>query len=117
MSEEKKTILYVDDEAVNLAGFKALLRRDFIVHAAYSAKEGLEILKVNKVDIIVSDQSMPEMTGVEFLEIAAKEYPDTRRIILSGYAELKEIEDAKERGDVHKFLSKPLNVKELKKII
>ena len=69
MSEEKLQVLYVDDERHNLTSFKATYRRDFSVHTAESAKEGLKILKEKEIHVVLSDQRMPEMTGVEFFKI------------------------------------------------
>nr|HAD50189.1 two-component system response regulator [Algoriphagus sp.] len=67
-AEEKIKILYVDDEENNLQAFKATFRRDYKIFLAISAKEGREILDKEEIDIIITDQRMPEETGVEFLE-------------------------------------------------
>ncbi len=103
-----RTLLLVDDEINIVASLKRLLRRDdYLILTAHSGLEGLEILKTNAVDVILSDQRMPGMTGVEFLSIAKKEYPETIRLVLSGYTELQSVTDAVNEGAIYKFLTKP----------
>lgn len=119
MSEEiekksKISVLYVDDEANNLTAFKANFRRDFKVFTALSAKEGLDILRNNNIEIILTDQRMPEMTGVEFLELVIKEFPDPIRILITGYADIEAVIDAINKGQVYKYITKPWNDHELK---
>jgi FixJ family two-component response regulator len=85
-----------------------LLRRDgYKILRANSARAGLELLAENRVGVILSDQRMPEMSGVEFFRKAKQLYPDTIRIVLSGYTELKSVTDAINEGSVYKFLTKP----------
>lgn len=118
MEEETKkskiSVLYVDDEANNLTAFKANFRRDFKVFTALSAKEGLDILRNNNIEIILTDQRMPEMTGVEFLELVIKEFPDPIRILITGYADIEAVIDAINKGQVYKYITKPWNDHELK---
>ncbi|MCU7371198.1 response regulator [Paucibacter sp. O1-1] len=80
------TILYVDHEINNLNSFKATFRRDATVFVASSTREGLEILQEHKIDVIFADHQMPEMTGLEFLKLASKQFPASIRIILTGNA-------------------------------
>lgn len=104
----QRTLLLVDDEESIVASLKRLLRRSgYQIVTAYSAAEGLKRLAEVDVDVIVSDQRMPGMTGVEFLRRAKKLYPDTVRIVLSGYTELQSITDAINEGAIYKFLTKP----------
>lgn len=108
ITKKHRTLLLVDDEANILASLKRLFRSDgYTILTAGSGKEGLELLKINSVDVIVSDQRMPNMTGVEFLRQAKAKYPDTVRIVLSGYTELQSITDAINEGAIYKFLTKP----------
>lgn len=103
-----RTLLLVDDEAHILASLKRLLRRDgYTIVTAGSAAEGLQRLAECDVDVIVSDQRMPGMTGVEFLRRAKDLYPNTVRMVLSGYTELQSIIDAINEGAIYKFLTKP----------
>jgi PAS domain S-box-containing protein/diguanylate cyclase (GGDEF)-like protein len=104
----QRTLLLVDDEENILASLKRLLRRSgYRIVTAPSAAEGLMRLSEVDVDVIVSDQRMPGMTGVEFLRRAKELYPETIRIVLSGYTELQSISDAINEGAIYKFLTKP----------
>ena len=111
MIDERKmdrTLLLVDDEENILSSLARLFRKSgYIILRANSAKEGIEILKKHPVGVIVSDQRMPEMTGVEFLSNVKLTHPDTIRIILSGYSDIKSITDSINEGSVYKFLTKP----------
>ncbi|MDE2429237.1 MAG: EAL domain-containing protein [Burkholderiales bacterium] len=108
METPERTLLLVDDEPNILAALKRLLRRDgYQILLANSGQEGLDMLEKHPVDVIISDQRMPGMTGVEFLRNAKKRYPSTVRIILSGYTELQYITDAINEGAIYKFLTKP----------
>jgi FixJ family two-component response regulator len=104
----KPTLLLVDDEDGILSSLKRLLRREaYQVLTANGGQAGLDELARNRVDVIVSDQRMPGMSGVEFLRRAKELYPDTVRMVLSGYSDLQSITDAINEGAIYKFLSKP----------
>ncbi len=113
MSNNKITILYVDDEMNNLISFKAVFRIKYNVLTAISGEEAKKILKNNTVDIIITDQRMPNMTGVEFLESILDEYPDPIRILLTGYADMNAVIDAVNKGKIFHYLTKPWNEEEL----
>ena len=110
-------VLYVDDEIHNLNSFKAAFRRDFNIHVAQSAREGRKILDQNEIAVIVTDQRMPGMTGIEFLESIIPIYPDTIRILLTGFSDINAVTDAINRGQVYKYLVKPWADEELKMYI
>ncbi|MDQ6480754.1 Response regulator receiver domain-containing protein [Dyadobacter koreensis] len=116
-SPEKISILYVDDEVNNLNSFKAAFRRDFNVLTVTSGKEGLEVLKSNKVHVIITDQRMPEMTGVDFLIEVLKEYTDPIRILLTGYSDITAVIDAVNKGHIYYYLNKPWDEQQLRIII
>ncbi|MET3105952.1 diguanylate cyclase (GGDEF)-like protein [Oxalobacteraceae bacterium GrIS 1.18] len=104
----ERTLLLVDDEPNILSSLKRLLRQDgYQILTATSGQQGLEVIEHSPVDVIISDQRMPEMTGVEFLRIAKQICPETIRIVLSGYTELQSITDAINEGAIYKFLTKP----------
>lgn len=104
----ERTLLLVDDEENITAALVRLLRRDgYTILRANSGKAGLELLAQHEVGVIISDQRMPEMTGVEFLSRVKELYPATLRIVLSGYTELNSVTDAINRGAIYKFLTKP----------
>ena len=104
----ERTLLLIDDEENILAALVRLLRRDgYKILKANGGKEGLELLAHNEVGVIVSDQRMPGMSGVEFLSQVKELYPETVRIVLSGHTELDSVTNAINRGAIYKFLTKP----------
>ena len=108
MFKRQRTLLLVDDEPNILSALKRLIRSGgYKVLTASSGAEGLEVLARNEVDVIVSDQRMPGMTGVDFLRSVKQLYPDTVRIVLSGFTELQSVTDAVNEGAIYKFLTKP----------
>ena len=115
----KKTyhILYVDDERQNLISFKATFRKHYTVYAAQSGEEAIEILRERKVDLIISDQRMPEMTGVELFERILPEFPNAIRMVLTGYSDVQAIIDAINKGQVYYYITKPWKHGELKLVI
>ena len=113
MSENKITVLYVDDEENNLFSFKATFRVKYNVLTAISGDEALKILDEKSVHIIVTDQRMPEMTGVEFLEKVIEKFPDPMRILLTGYADMGAVVEAVNKGKIFHYLAKPWNEEEL----
>lgn len=107
-ANERRTLLIVDDETSILSSMRRLLRRDgYDIFTAANAYEGLDVLARHDIQVILSDQRMPEMSGTEFLSRARDLYPDTIRIVLSGYTDLETISDAINRGAIYKFLTKP----------
>jgi response regulator RpfG family c-di-GMP phosphodiesterase len=113
MTKEKISILYVDDEMNNLISFKAVFRIKYNILTAISGEEAIKILRNNTVNIIITDQRMPQMTGVEFLESILNEFPDPIRILLTGYADMNAVIDAVNKGKIFHYLSKPWNEEEL----
>jgi response regulator RpfG family c-di-GMP phosphodiesterase len=104
----ERTLLLVDDEENITSALVRLLRQDgYRILRASSGDAGLELLRQNEVGVIISDQRMPGMTGVEFLSKVRDLYPDTVRIVLSGYTELNSVTDAINRGAIYKFFTKP----------
>jgi EAL domain-containing protein (putative c-di-GMP-specific phosphodiesterase class I)/CheY-like chemotaxis protein len=113
---KERTLLLVDDEDSIVLALKRLLRREgYRILSASSGAEGLELLAKNDVDVVLSDQRMPEMTGEEFLRRTKELYPHTVRIVLSGYADMQSITNAINQGAVYKFMSKPWDEETLKK--
>ncbi|MFZ2852755.1 MAG: response regulator [Rhodocyclaceae bacterium] len=111
----KRTLLLVDDEENILTSLRRLLRREgYEILIANGGAQGLELLEQHRVDVILSDQRMPNMTGVEFLRRVKESYPDTVRMVLSGYTELQSITDAINEGAIYKFLTKPWDDEQLR---
>tara|TARA_R110001592_G_scaffold100965_1_gene285961 strand:+ start:848 stop:1315 length:468 start_codon:yes stop_codon:yes gene_type:complete len=117
MKKEKINVLYVDDEVDNLNAFKAVFRRDFNVHIVESAAEGRKILENHEIEVILTDQRMPGMTGVEFLESILEEFPDSMRILVTGYTDITAVIDAINKGQVYRYVSKPWDNEDLKILI
>jgi DNA-binding NtrC family response regulator len=113
----KPPILVVDDEPDILFSLKALLRRDFEVYTAESGAQALEVLRQHPVHLIMTDQRMPEMTGVELLTRARGECPRSVRVIFTGYADLKAVIDAVNRGEIYRYLTKPWDPDELCEVL
>ena len=104
----RPTLLLVDDEDSILSALKRTLRREtYRVLTANGGRAGLDELAHNRVDVIISDQRMPNISGVDFLRQAKELYPDTVRMVLSGYSDLQSVTDAINEGAIYKFLSKP----------
>ena len=115
--ENKINILYVDDEVENLYAFKAAFRRIYNVFVAESGSEGREVLDENDIQVILTDQRMPEITGVEFLESIIEFYPDPIRILVTGYSDINTVINAVNKGQIYKYISKPWNNDDLKQTI
>ena|SRR5690242_13261951 len=110
-------VLYVDDEVHNLNSFKASFRRAYNVFITESISTAMQILENNEIHIIISDQRMPEMTGIEFFESILDAYPEPIRMLLTGYADINAVIGAINKGQVYKYFSKPWNEAEIMKTI
>jgi response regulator RpfG family c-di-GMP phosphodiesterase len=113
MPNEKINILYVDDEVNNLISFKATFRVKYNVFTAISGEEAIKLLETQEMNVIITDQRMPNMTGVEFLESILEKYPDPMRVLLTGYADMNAVIDAVNKGKIFHYLTKPWNEEEL----
>ncbi len=117
MSDSKIKILYVDDEQNNLNSFKATFRREYDVTLAQSGPEALDILKNDRFEVIITDQRMPGMTGVEFLSSIITEYPEPIRMLLTGYADIQAVIDAINKGQIYQYITKPWDEQQMRVII
>ncbi len=121
MSQEKPKklkILVVDDEPDNLDLLYRTFRRDFNVLKADSGVQALQILATEgEVAVIISDQRMPEMKGTEFLSKTVPQFPDTVRIILTGFTDIEDLVEAINAGQVYKYITKPWDPGELKAVV
>ena len=113
IKKETYNILYVDDEENNLNSFRAALRRDYNVFTALSGEEGMEILSRNDIHVVITDQRMPHMTGVQFLQRIPGDQ-DNIRIILTGFTDMDSIIEAINTGKVYRYIKKPWDKDELK---
>lgn len=106
-------ILFVDDEPnVTQAMKRSLHREPWEIHTATSARQAMEILESNEIDVVISDERMPGVPGSVFLSQVRELYPDTIRIILSGQANLEDAVRAINMGEIYRFLLKPVNMSE-----
>ncbi|MBI5910815.1 MAG: response regulator [Betaproteobacteria bacterium] len=110
-------VLCVDDEPHVLRALQWLLQGEFEVHTAVSAQAGLKLLKSHDYDVVVSDQRMPEVSGVEFLQQVRQVAPRAMRILLTGYADLDSMVRSVNESEVFRFISKPWDIKEFPKLI
>ncbi|MGK6349738.1 response regulator [Parapedobacter sp. DT-150] len=115
--ENKISVLYVDDEENNLISFKATFRLKYKIYTALGGEEAVRIVREHPVDVIITDQRMPHMTGVEFLEEVIHLNPDPMRILLTGYADMSAVVDAVNKGKIFHYLSKPWSEEELDETI
>lgn len=107
-AEATATLLFVDDEANILSSLKRLFRPfGYRIFTAESGSQGLEIMEHEDVDLVISDMRMPEMNGAQFLEKVREKWPETVRILLTGYAEIGTTIDAINKGQIYRYVSKP----------
>jgi C4-dicarboxylate-specific signal transduction histidine kinase len=106
-------LLFVDDEPENLTVFEAACAERYSVLIASSARQALELLRQNVVSVLIADQRMPFMTGLELLERVRVEFPDVVRMLMTAYTDVKTAMDAINRGQVRRYLVKPWEEKEL----
>jgi DNA-binding NtrC family response regulator len=100
-------LLVVDDEGEILYSLRSLLRKEYDFHAAQSGYEALRVLERTPIQVVMADQRMPEMTGVDFLAQLRGRYPDVTRILLTGYADLPAVIAAINQGQVFRYITKP----------
>ena len=117
MIMEKFPLLYVDDEEHNLISFAATFRKDYKIHTAINGNDALEIMRNNDVKLVITDQRMPEMTGIQLLEKIYPEFPDTIRMILTGFSDIEVIIEAINSGRVFRYITKPWDENELRMTI
>ncbi len=113
MENEKFNILYVDDEEDNLRIFRASFRREFNVFIASNTIVAKEILYNNDIHVIITDQRMPDKTGVEFLEEIVNDFPDVVRIILTAFSDTTDIIRAINKVGIYRYLTKPWDIDDL----
>ncbi|WP_041740024.1 SpoIIE family protein phosphatase [Calothrix sp. PCC 6303] len=115
---DKLKLMVVDDEPDNLELLYRTFRRDFHVFKACDAMNALEILnREGEMAVIISDQRMPEMKGTEFLSLTVERFPDTIRILLTGFTDVEDLVDAINSGQVFKYITKPWKPDRLKAVV
>jgi YesN/AraC family two-component response regulator len=115
---QQYTVLCVDDEGFILKGLERLLGLEgYRVLTALNGKRALEIMDRENVDLILADQRMPGMDGAELLSMVKKKYPNTIRIMVSGYSDFSRLASAINEGEIYRFIPKPWDAQELKNIV
>ena len=114
---ERPSILVVDDEADVVESIRELLRLDYRVLVATRASEAISILQEGPVDVVMTDQRMPEMTGVELLHHVRETQPDTVRLLFTGYADVRAVIDAINRGNIYRYITKPWDPEDLQVVV
>mgnify|MGYP003390078352 CR=1 FL=1 len=118
VEQPSAVLLFVDDEPNVLKALRRLFHSEhYVIHLAAGGAEGLEILRSHAVDLIISDMRMPEMNGAEFLAHALEQWPETVRILLTGYADIQSTIDAVNKGRIFSYCNKPWNDEELKLLV
>lgn len=108
MNTKKGRVLYVDDEEINLSNFRETLQDEFEIFTAGSGEEALALLaREGQMALVVADQRMPGMSGIELLAKIKKAYPETIRMIISAYTEIHELIDAINKAEVYRYFVKP----------
>lgn len=113
----KPNLLLLDDEERILRSLKMLFRLDYNVTCCTQGSQALEILRRENIHVVVTDQRMPSMTGVEFLKRAHALSPNTMRLLLTGYSDFEAVIDSVNEGEVFRFISKPWDPKKLKETV
>jgi DNA-binding NtrC family response regulator len=117
MTTAKHPVLLVDDEPEILFSLRGLLRREFDLYTAQSGAEALDILHAHPIHVVMTDQRMPQMTGVELLRRARGDCPEAIRLIFTGYADIKAVIDAVNEGQVFRYLAKPWDPDDLAAVL
>jgi signal transduction histidine kinase/CheY-like chemotaxis protein len=111
------TILYVDDEPQNLYLFRSFFEQDYKVITASSGSAALDTLAKQEIQVLLADQRMPGINGIQLLQTVAKRYPETVRILVTGYSDIEVVIDAINRGSVYRYLSKTWDFDEIQATI
>lgn len=114
---EKPKVLYLDDDVENLKSFAANFRKHFTVLTSSDPEEAMKLISDEGIQVAITDQNMPAMSGVEFLEKLAEDHPDVQRVLLTGQVNPDAMIEAVNRGKVCKIIIKPFNLKEIQGMI
>lgn len=117
MAKERIRILYIDDEVNNLNAFKASFRRQYEIYLATNTLDARKIIQNINLHIIIADQRMPGITGVQFFNAIKENYPDPIRILLTAHTDIEALIDAINKGQIYRFIRKPWDDYELQNTI
>lgn len=105
--DPRPPILIVDDEPQILKSLRSLMRTEFVVHTAATGDEALAVMAREPIQVVLSDQRMPGLSGVELLATAQRLHPDVVRLLFTGYADINTVVDGINRGHVYRYIAKP----------
>jgi adenylate cyclase len=111
--ETKRKLLIVDDEPDMLDFLERVLRTRFDVYRTSSAETAMSMLAGGDFEVLITDQKMPRVSGLELLERVARQHPTLVKLLISGYSELPEIQKAVQRGNIHNYVVKPVDSERL----
>src|SRR5579863_2344826 len=118
MAEQSRhAVLLVDDEPDILFSLKGLLRHEFELYTAGSGREALQILAEHPIHVVMTDERMPEMTGAELLGRVSAQFPNTIRIVFTGYADLKAVVDGVNKAGLYRYVTKPWDPDDLVELL
>ncbi|WP_420577683.1 response regulator [Ekhidna sp.] len=119
MNDNKPSLIYLDDEEINLILFREMFKKDFDIFTTTNPDKAIEHVKKNQLDYVLTDQLMPVMTGVEFLkELRSQEISSgSMKVIISGFTQEGEVDEALETRLIDHFVSKPWSYQNLKELL
>jgi DNA-binding NtrC family response regulator len=109
----KPRVLYIDDDESNLVAFRANFRGSFEIYTAVSPFDAYNLIEDKSIQIVLADHQMPTISGVDFLETIARDYPGVQRILITGHCDVNLLVDAINRGRVGGVLSKPFSAPDM----
>ena len=115
--EKELNVLYLDDDKDLLDSYESIHRFDFNIFATNSAAEATEIIKTNTIHIIIADQQMPDITGLDFFSSIIEKHPNPIRILLTGYSDVSSMIRAVDSNIIYRHMSKPFTPEEMKLMI
>src|SRR5690554_8010100 len=113
-AQSRGTFLVVDDEPDILDAIARLFRKEYTVLTAQSVEEALKLIATHNVQVVMTDQRMPKMSGIEFLAELRQEHPEIVRVLFTGYSNISDVIDAINEGHVYRYISKPWKPVELR---
>lgn len=117
MEKQDYNLLIIDDEIEITKSIARQFRKKYTVFSATSAKEGIAIMEKEHIQVVLSDQRMPDMTGVDFFSVIKDKYPDALKLLLTGYSDIEAVIGAINEGQVFRYVTKPWNPDELDSIV
>ncbi len=113
----KPRVLFLDDDESNLVAFSANFRSQFEIYTTVSAFEAYNLIEDKSIQVVLADHRMPSISGVDFLETVARDYPDVQRILVTGHCDMSLLFEAINKGKVGGVLSKPFNPSEISDVV